>query len=694
MPILLLAADLYGTKVNYSFPLADGTPVGHLRAEAERILTQAAAARRPHGAPPEPVRAERLQYWDEGHGAWRDVGDATPLPDFAQLYLLQRDSEWHREQQGKIPPPVPAPGAEAPGLSSPHPREAAWQSPARDRPPGAEAAGSAGASLPQPSGASPGASSPQRSPSRVPPLPADDSWPLLMRACDAVPWAERVHCVFADMDSRRTRATTRGEWESLFRRSAIDLAPATVVDLFTEADDDLDGVVGLPEFERWCARHPQLLGCLHARVCSLEQEAACVTEMRRERERACDAAQQQHRHEAAVAQLRFEEAALREVADERARGQQQAVQAESGAREEHTHAVAAAQQARARAGQAAGGAQHAAQRELAAKDAHVKAKAEVVAVGSKLTAQRDALRLAEERLRAAQQLLAEREREHEMHRALHDRYEAEQRAAADLEAATEAAIAEAQQAADEAHQQCAIVEVERKAADDVAFTVGAELARQEQAAGEQRARAEQAAVELAQCQERVRSAEAQAEALRAAAQQAAGHAAMLEQRARSLAAARRDAAAVERPLLEQEIRVGAQRARLEEEEARLRGEALMLRRGRQPGGSPAPGAPPASPPGPAETWRPPRRSDIPPLPPHEFHDARVPLGAPASCRAATPSLGPTQGDPGCACAAARSASLRQPPTVSYGPGSPGARVGLAPPPLPPPRSPRAGGPAY
>eukprot|EP01059_Diplonema_ambulator_P010786 TRINITY_DN2081_c0_g3_i1.p1 TRINITY_DN2081_c0_g3~~TRINITY_DN2081_c0_g3_i1.p1 ORF type:complete len:186 (+),score=37.87 TRINITY_DN2081_c0_g3_i1:47-604(+) len=116
---ILCAADLWGTKVNYELVFPSFPTSMELQQKVEDVFAPEHAARRPSDVPPtQSFDIDRMQTFDEKAQQWVDLLTPAQLQDFSQVYIFQRENEYHREVQSKIPPPVPAPITRALALAN------------------------------------------------------------------------------------------------------------------------------------------------------------------------------------------------------------------------------------------------------------------------------------------------------------------------------------------------------------------------------------------------------------------------------------------------------------------------------------------------------------------------------------------------------------------------------------------------
>eukprot|EP00755_Sulcionema_specki_P021631 Sspe_Gene.74609::Locus_46559_Transcript_1_1_Confidence_1.000_Length_745::g.74609::m.74609 len=224
---ILVAADLWGVKVNYEIPFPSPPTASELQAKVENVFAPEHALRRPTEIPPQPFTIERMQTFDERAQQWVDLISAAQLQDFSQVYVFQKETDYHREVQSKIPPPVPAPAPRSLSIAPasapvPSPRATAAPSPAR-------------VAIPT-----------SYSHATPPPLASSAVSP----PADTVPHSEKTRVVFDELDVRRSRAVELEDFKTVFHRLRLDFSTTTVADLFVKADINKDSVVTFDEWQR------------------------------------------------------------------------------------------------------------------------------------------------------------------------------------------------------------------------------------------------------------------------------------------------------------------------------------------------------------------------------------------------------------------------------------------------------------
>eukprot|EP01060_Flectonema_neradi_P020408 TRINITY_DN2794_c0_g1_i2.p1 TRINITY_DN2794_c0_g1~~TRINITY_DN2794_c0_g1_i2.p1 ORF type:complete len:570 (+),score=145.80 TRINITY_DN2794_c0_g1_i2:74-1783(+) len=240
MFVVLAAVDL-GTKCNFELSFNVVPTITELREKILTTMTSENNVRRP-GQPP--FEFHRAQVFDERMEMWVDLVASSQLEDFCQIYVFQRESPWHRDTPGRIPPPQ-------------KPSTISYNSHMAHHDPG----------------------TPQ---SPYQPTPASAAYPQTYTRPDAdpmdIPFSDKVRRVFdvctAIGDSN---VITIEVWKDVFHRfrlaSETCLSHETVDDLFfTKADSNGDGVVTYGEFQNFSEMFPKVLDSLLYRSLRFEQD--------------------------------------------------------------------------------------------------------------------------------------------------------------------------------------------------------------------------------------------------------------------------------------------------------------------------------------------------------------------------------------------------------------------------------------
>eukprot|EP00756_Hemistasia_phaeocysticola_P023601 Hpha_TRINITY_DN15902_c0_g5::TRINITY_DN15902_c0_g5_i1::g.71136::m.71136 len=580
---LLVAADIYGTKINYEIDFTELPQIASLRARVESIFGTEAAQRRPAGAPPNPFQAYRMQTFDDNVELWVDLVSASQLQDYSQVYIFQRESPWHREVQSKIPPPVrPAQSISAP---PPLPVQVAPPGPL---PPGPMPPGPM-PPVPYPTNVSPRRRDPSPVPISASPRPVHGlgappvvySAPVLSGTPVPLPVRveepprhtthdDKVRSVFDDLDQRRSGSAGLEAFTNAFERLRIEIGSSKVHDLFQKADVNQDGVLSYQEFERWAELYPTLIDSLFYRNRDFWLD-------KRQKD-SIDQAQRRldslREREAEARQATADAAAATAAQEAKVRAQQTEVElAQEREREALAQLEAATQDtARSREGVAGRASQLSQAREEERQGAQQQAEAnsQLQSASARVRIQKDETERAQARLREIERLLEEQRREVDRVRNL------------EIEAETNQSQAESRMREAEANVG-ALGQKTRFAAD--------ELSRAEQDLAATQDREREQGVAHVQARDATARAngkkDAEARALNVSKDREAGKRALetdasrvvethanqlrqLEQENREHNDKRRRTEDEERDLLNQEVRIREQRDNLEKEEAMLR----------------------------------------------------------------------------------------------------------------------------
>eukprot|EP01064_Diplonema_japonicum_P006282 TRINITY_DN14196_c0_g1_i1.p1 TRINITY_DN14196_c0_g1~~TRINITY_DN14196_c0_g1_i1.p1 ORF type:complete len:583 (+),score=173.45 TRINITY_DN14196_c0_g1_i1:51-1751(+) len=227
---ILTSADLFGTKLNYELDFPKVPNVEELRHRAEQVFGAEAGNRRPAGVPTtQTFKAHRMQTFDDGVELWVDLVNSTQLQDFAQVYIFQKETHWHKEVQSKIPPPVKPPVPVVVQASPPKRRE--------EIPVGLV-------------------------PTPTPEHLASPSPVHLVSQIEAT-HQEKTRIVYEELDATKRREVTRDDWQTAFDR--VQLAEYEA-DLFVKTDRNKDNVVSFQEFQVFADLYPTLLDALYYRL--------------------------------------------------------------------------------------------------------------------------------------------------------------------------------------------------------------------------------------------------------------------------------------------------------------------------------------------------------------------------------------------------------------------------------------------
>jgi hypothetical protein len=256
---LLVAADLYGNKVNLELSFPTFPTISEIHRVVETTFAVESSALRPAGHPFVPFKVARFHVFDDRIQGWAELSSPSQLADYCQVYAFQRDGN---ESQKQIPParlPTAARISAAVNAASPV------------RPLGVAGVGT-------PRQASPPASAPvsarQTSPARSIALPLPVSSPVTLPPAPNVPtrnypdaptFDQKVRTVFDETDVNQNRVIELDEFRRIMRILNIDLNAAAIADLFQRADADRDGVLSVSDFQSFAVNYPTLLDSLYFR---------------------------------------------------------------------------------------------------------------------------------------------------------------------------------------------------------------------------------------------------------------------------------------------------------------------------------------------------------------------------------------------------------------------------------------------
>ena len=236
---VLVAADLYGNKVNLELTFPGFPSLQDLTRMVETTFAVESSSLRPTGQPFIPFKAVRFVIFDDNSRQWQDLGSPNQLSEYCQVYAIQRDAV---ETQRHIPPArLPVTLSNSPNrniISTPRSADVVQYS---------HAPTITSDTLQQPSARS-------HSNTKVP------------RAFSEVAsFEQKIRTVFEEMDGNQNRVVSSDDFRRALRMLSIDLSVATVNDLFHKADADRDSVVSFSEFERFSYNYPTLLDSMYFR---------------------------------------------------------------------------------------------------------------------------------------------------------------------------------------------------------------------------------------------------------------------------------------------------------------------------------------------------------------------------------------------------------------------------------------------
>ena len=254
---LLVAADLYGNKVNLELSFPTFPTISEIHRVVETTFAVESSALRPAGHPFVPFKVARFHVFDDRLQGWAELSSPNQLTDYCQIYAFQRDGQ---ETQKQIPParlPTAARISAAVNASSPVRPMGTVGTPRQ--------AGSPPAAVPLPR---------QTSPTRSLALPITVASPASATAAPNVPtrnypdaptFDQKVRTVFDETDVNQNRVIELDEFRRIMRILNIDLNAAAIADLFQRADADRDGVLSVSDFQSFAVNYPTLLDSLYFR---------------------------------------------------------------------------------------------------------------------------------------------------------------------------------------------------------------------------------------------------------------------------------------------------------------------------------------------------------------------------------------------------------------------------------------------
>ncbi|KAJ9448403.1 flagellar protein essential for flagellar pocket biogenesis [Diplonema papillatum] len=303
MFVVLVAADL-GSKLNFEIPFPALPGISELREKIINVLTLENASRRPNSPP---FQFHRAQVFDERMEMWVDLVASSQLEDYCQIYIFQKETAWHKDTTGRIPPPTKSAFATLQGVGrtsvTPPPTAAGLLNPADQlliqgrRESLLGSVSRAHSLLAEPSPVSvakdnlayhtslsrtaylpPLHSYQPASPTSGTPLPVVAGHEFSGTPSLTLSFGDKIRLVFEEFALNANRAVNLEQWVDCFTRLRINgidgLTQETVEDLFRKkADRNEDGLVTLTEFQQFAVHYPKLIDCLHFRSKRHRQEA-------------------------------------------------------------------------------------------------------------------------------------------------------------------------------------------------------------------------------------------------------------------------------------------------------------------------------------------------------------------------------------------------------------------------------------
>jgi len=277
---VLVAVDLAG-KCNYELAFPSLPTINELRATIDETLAAEALIRRAPQAGQ--FRVHRAQVFDERMEMWVDLVASSQLEDYIQIYIFQKETVYHKDTPGRIPPPMKPVGASSPMYrrSASPPQFETHNAPLYADLAASPLQGAGSPYMPVVAGVSPArthyhqdAYSPLHAAALAEQRDAASVPPALEPTM-----SEKVRSVFDEMNVSRSRTVTPEEWSEFYAKVRLagddndKLTGATVDDLFTEkADRNEDNLVSFPEFQQFADVYPKLVDALYFRAKKVGKE--------------------------------------------------------------------------------------------------------------------------------------------------------------------------------------------------------------------------------------------------------------------------------------------------------------------------------------------------------------------------------------------------------------------------------------
>ena len=242
---ILVAADIFGTKLNYEVTFNAPPSVSELRNRIMHVFGQEISVRKPPAVPHAQFVIERLQVFDEKAELWVDLGTASQLTMLCQVYAFQPESTYHKEVQSKLPP------ATRPPVVTSHvgatPSQMVSISPVQP------SVALLHETAPLPSVSAIAAGLPQRESASTHPI---------LSLPSIVPHGDKVKLLFDEIDVRKSGSAYIADFTSFLKTLAIETS-GSHCDFFQKADPS--SLVSFPEFQRFSERYPTLLEAIFSR---------------------------------------------------------------------------------------------------------------------------------------------------------------------------------------------------------------------------------------------------------------------------------------------------------------------------------------------------------------------------------------------------------------------------------------------
>eukprot|EP01060_Flectonema_neradi_P016295 TRINITY_DN2289_c1_g1_i1.p1 TRINITY_DN2289_c1_g1~~TRINITY_DN2289_c1_g1_i1.p1 ORF type:complete len:669 (+),score=194.78 TRINITY_DN2289_c1_g1_i1:150-2156(+) len=563
MPVILCAADLWGTKVNYEVRFDNFPSAAELQLRVESLFTPEHSARRPADVPAtQTFQVDRIQTFAERSQQWVDLLTPAQLLDYSQVYVFQKENEYHKEVQSKIPPPVPAPI----GASSPPPAAmpVTSQSPAV-------------AAISQP--IVPAATTV----TAIPPSVAAPTTvvPSVTTAAAAsagltVPFGEKQQNVFDTMDTTRIRSIGPDEFKAALTRLRIDHSILTVSELFTKADQNRDGVITFDEWSNFTELYPTLLDSLYFRQKDFQNDLQQQAAIEAAKKVLTDLREREKEARMASMELQAASSCQEQKLAMQIAGAQEAQQREKDAKVVLEAAHEDTERGRAELRERIMEQNQQKEKERQKQVAVMEATRDVETVQRRLVLQEAELAKAEEMLREMQRRVAEQRREVETHAAAVEHTRGDVATAQGAEHLAQIMLVESQKDTQACADRVAMAETEVSARQEREREATACHRESQNDTARQLAKRDMEERELAASKEREAAQRVVEDEVIKLVEEQERATQQLENENMELNVSRRQVEEEERPLLDQEVKLREARDSLEEKEARLRNDQRLF----------------------------------------------------------------------------------------------------------------------
>eukprot|EP00758_Cryptobia_borreli_P008579 Tbor_TRINITY_DN5401_c2_g1::TRINITY_DN5401_c2_g1_i1::g.24284::m.24284 len=106
--IIYAAADLYNNKVNLKLSFPSFPTLAQLKHHIQAVFEYEVTTICPNNSPLQIFNINKIQIFDESSGGWQQVTSQSMLKPFAQLYIIQLNSNYPENQDQITPPRDPA----------------------------------------------------------------------------------------------------------------------------------------------------------------------------------------------------------------------------------------------------------------------------------------------------------------------------------------------------------------------------------------------------------------------------------------------------------------------------------------------------------------------------------------------------------------------------------------------------------